>query len=463
MLPPGADALVAAEWNPASIYFDPDSSTLDTRPDDLYDGSNPNANMGGPVNRSLVVGVDGRFSVLYGGAGDDYLIGSGSHFDLLEGGTGNDVLMGRGGSGIGQGDVLQGGEGFDTYVFQSGSGRAVITGGDNDGRIVFDGVDLTGAVVDSGSEEFARTNLAARSWREYLLRATYECHGSGQWHVEHLASFGCGFNHFRHRLRIWRLGNFPGHGRSHTHYAGVAWLVHEPLGRPDVIPTTSSGTLPEGAELVFTVFLDSPAPAGSQIRFSLPGSAGDVSMRNGAEVVAFGPGNEVVLSLEPGQSSVTLTLVSDTDIDVDRDLVLTSVMLDSQGTALNAASSLNVHLSSRNEDPGASASIYTVDPNHPDGGTISGVYDPTNPNRPNLGLPKTLWGDDAVHHLSSWSEQELVSSPEALLSETLDMSAGVPRSGANFVSVEAGLGGRHHFWQSDLQERVGRWREPCGF
>ena len=116
--------------------------------------------------RNLMVG-SANADTLNGGANTDYLWGmdgddalNGSDgVDYLWGGSGNDTLTGAGGNdtldgGPGFMDILDGGAGYDTYVFNSADGSGInrIVGDDNDGKIVVDGVTLSGdGAQDRGS------------------------------------------------------------------------------------------------------------------------------------------------------------------------------------------------------------------------------------------------------------------------------------------------------------------------
>ncbi|GAB6041680.1 hypothetical protein JCM17961_23550 [Endothiovibrio diazotrophicus] len=96
-----------------------------------------------PTGEVLYEGGDGEDSIvgtdemdfLYGNDGLDELDGSDGD-DYLQGGEGNDSLTGGDGW-----DILVGGNGFDTYYANDGD---VIMDTDGDGKIIFNGVDLTG-------------------------------------------------------------------------------------------------------------------------------------------------------------------------------------------------------------------------------------------------------------------------------------------------------------------------------
>ncbi|UZH44154.1 calcium-binding protein [Roseateles amylovorans] len=86
---------------------------------------------------------------LYGGAGNDHLYG-GAGNDLLEGGDGDDQLDGGAGD-----DVLNGGRGFDTYHVTAGD---VVLDADGRGRIMVNGVELSGALPEAAGR------LGLNSW-----------------------------------------------------------------------------------------------------------------------------------------------------------------------------------------------------------------------------------------------------------------------------------------------------------
>jgi hypothetical protein len=117
--------------------------------------------------------------------------------------------------------------------------------------------------------------------------------------------------------------------------------------------------LREGFEQRVASYFNTPAVAGDQLRFTLAGVNGDVALRNGAEVLQFAADGTLTVTLAPGQTAASFTLVSQTDIDADRDLQLTATLVDSQGTAFGAASALNVHLSAKVETDNTADTTYT--------------------------------------------------------------------------------------------------------
>ncbi|MDO9179577.1 MAG: calcium-binding protein, partial [Agitococcus sp.] len=74
--------------------------------------------------------------VILGGKGNDKLTGT-DYKDRLFGGNDNDILYGVDGD-----DYMEGGAGFDTYI--AGNGDIVKDDVDNQGRVIFDNIDLSG-------------------------------------------------------------------------------------------------------------------------------------------------------------------------------------------------------------------------------------------------------------------------------------------------------------------------------
>ena len=85
------------------------------------------------------------FAVTFGSDADETISGTDVSIlgkgDRLYGGSGNDTLNGNGGN-----DYLEGGQDFDTYVYAEGDGFDTIVDTDGQGKIVFDGLTLTGGM-----------------------------------------------------------------------------------------------------------------------------------------------------------------------------------------------------------------------------------------------------------------------------------------------------------------------------
>jgi len=110
---------------------------------------------------------DAGDDVLFGDSGDDTLQGDDGN-DRLEGGQGKDRLVGgdgtdtlRGGTeadtligGTGDNDLLEGGAGFDTYLYTTGDGHDRIEDSDASGVIIVNGTPLVGGVKKAGHTDW---------------------------------------------------------------------------------------------------------------------------------------------------------------------------------------------------------------------------------------------------------------------------------------------------------------------
>lgn len=136
----------------------------------LFGDKNANSLLGGEKS-DRIYGGDGS-DTLNGGNGDDHLEGNahsdelfgGSGVDQLSGGTGDDHLDG----GIGH-DFLKGGEGIDTYVL--GDGIDTIRDVDRNGRVVSNGVTITGGKNVSGNLQIGGVWEDASSNVTYIYQA----------------------------------------------------------------------------------------------------------------------------------------------------------------------------------------------------------------------------------------------------------------------------------------------------
>lgn len=118
----------------------------------------------GTDQNDVFVGFDDKPNDMVGGDGDDVLEGN-AKADYLNGGNGNDNLLGAAGDdtlkgggdddtlngGVGS-DSLDGGAGFDTYKFsaddfQHGAAEDTIVDEDGLGRILFDGLNISGTGI----------------------------------------------------------------------------------------------------------------------------------------------------------------------------------------------------------------------------------------------------------------------------------------------------------------------------
>ncbi len=118
----------------------------------------------GTDENDVFIGFDDKPNDMVGGGGDDILEGN-ANADYLNGGNGNDNLQGDAGDdtlkggrgddtlngGVGN-DSLNGGAGFDVYKFsvddfQGGATEDTIVDEDGQGRIIFDGLNISGTGI----------------------------------------------------------------------------------------------------------------------------------------------------------------------------------------------------------------------------------------------------------------------------------------------------------------------------
>ncbi len=118
--------------------------TLDTQVENLtLTGTNTIAGIGNELGNTLTGNSAGN--VLKGLGGTDHLIGNDGS-DLLAGGTGDN-------------DLLEGGAGFDTYLYNTGDGTDRIEDSDAKGQIIFDGKLLQGGIRKTGDAANTYTSL----------------------------------------------------------------------------------------------------------------------------------------------------------------------------------------------------------------------------------------------------------------------------------------------------------------
>jgi Ca2+-binding RTX toxin-like protein len=245
--------------------------------------------------------------VLVGGDGRDRISGTQSN-DVLIGGTGD--------------DTLQGGTGNDVYVYKTGDGRDTISGDDNDGTITINGMTLGGA----GSKAYL-TIQGRPAWRwtgnsrtySYVLvdgniatGGTLQITGDGIAAGDYIA-----------------IANFKP-GDLGLNVASVPKVVFQTDSNttnhyvdPDYVAPTPTVTMDEGHSTTTTVALNAPALAGQKLRVGADGGVPNLSVSFGGELQSLESG-PVDITLQEGQTLVTLLLVSTGDIDSNRLAQLTA-------------------------------------------------------------------------------------------------------------------------------------------
>ena len=263
----------------------------------------------------------GGDDVLHGLGGADYLEG-GAGRDSLDGGTGDDILNGGAGD-----DVLRGGDGFDTYVYGKGDGRDVIEDFEGDGEIRVQGTDLHGSSKrafhaqdgyqwTSEDGEYTYTLLSGDLINGSRLRVAGDgIGGDGSITIEGFENGDLGIN-----LNADRR---------------VAILDHpetDPWADAQFTPADATTDLGENGGHAFTFALSGPAHAGDQLHLVLNGASADQFQAVlGDDTVSFQNGT-LDVTLQQGQTQVSLALVHQGDVDTAQDLTLDASVIDADGT-----------------------------------------------------------------------------------------------------------------------------------
>ena len=155
----GADTMVGGAGNDTYVVDDPGDQVIevgDNGTTDTVESSVTFSLAGTTVEHLTLTGgadLNGTgndlANTLTGNSGINRLEGQGGT-DHLIGGLGNDILAG----GTGNNDLLEGGAGFDTYLYNAGDGNDQIEDSDATGRIVFNGKILQGGVSTDGGATY---------------------------------------------------------------------------------------------------------------------------------------------------------------------------------------------------------------------------------------------------------------------------------------------------------------------
>jgi trimeric autotransporter adhesin len=249
-------------------------------------------------------------------ASNDILVGLGRN-DTLVAGSGDDILAGGSGN-----DVLDGGTGNDRYLFATGDGIDSIVGNENDGLIVFDGVELTGTAVHSGTENVWRLDKDGHS---FYLRMMPR-------------------GELRIATSIAALTATSGVDRI-----AVSAFQSGDLGiqlQPRV--TSQSTVLDESSALAFAIDIGANFTPGSYLRLAANNLAGNLAVVTGADTLSFVNG-VLEIPLNESQLSVQLALLTIGDVDVgDQPVTLGAQIVSAGGQAVDAGA-LNFTYSSRDE------------------------------------------------------------------------------------------------------------------
>ncbi|MGE0113804.1 MAG: beta strand repeat-containing protein [Steroidobacteraceae bacterium] len=357
----GQPNLVAGSWNPAAIYYNPAATTLDARGDD---GKANN------LEKSLLVGSDGA-DVIWAGAGDDVLIG-GAGGDTLNGGAGADVLIG----GTGFMDVLSGGAGNDTYVFKSGDGIDKIVGdatqgnnGDDDGKIVYDGITLTGTNAKSVID-FRYGNNPAWEWGEggqsfhaKLVDGDLTSGGTLRVAKGSGGDFGTDYIDIKN-FKTNDLGLGLVENKQNALTTGD--VSHNVFGIPNYTPGTGNANLPEGPGLTLAWNGNYAASMGSTLTLTASDpvlAAQYLGATLGDSTVGFNADGTLTINLTSGRTQQVFSLRTLGDVDTNSNFTLTATVKDVNGNTVGSAASLNVALNATTELTSSNADTnYFVTP-----------------------------------------------------------------------------------------------------
>jgi hypothetical protein len=158
---------------------------------------------------SMNVTAAAQRAFMLGSSGQDSVTG-GSLADILVGGGGNDAL-----SGAADADVLLGGDGYDTYIYATGDGSDVFADVDHYGKIIFDGITITGGRRASGQTYYESNDGSFRYVLSGSTLAITKNGSTGSITVE-------SFNNQRRTLGIYLdedpSGPLPGPGGEGNNY-----------------------------------------------------------------------------------------------------------------------------------------------------------------------------------------------------------------------------------------------------
>ena len=129
-------------------------------------------------------------------------------------------------------------------------------------------------------------------------------------------------------------------------------------------------TLPENHADTIRVKLAGIALDGEKLHLATSDLGNNLYALTGAELLPFG-NDGVDIALTEGQSEVIFSLVSQGDVDTDQNLTLSATLLDANGNASGAASTLNIAFDATDEAPRTNpVTTNTIDPTVP--GSIEG-------------------------------------------------------------------------------------------
>jgi Ca2+-binding RTX toxin-like protein/GH24 family phage-related lysozyme (muramidase)/pantothenate kinase len=234
--------------------------------------------------------------------------------DNLTGGTGNDVLVGGKGS-----DILKGGAGTDTYVFNTGDGADTIIDSDGLGKILENGVQLTAQTA---------TFQGNNTWVDGSTQYQYDPNKNTL--TITTGSDTITIDNFDH-LALFKAMEDATNGYLGIHLANQVTLTagtHPFTG----VPTNQMADVPQGTLQTLTVAVAAVSNTAQTLTLQLSNTAAALwKLITGADTLSFAADGTVQITIQPGQSSVSLALV-DTSGNTQPDTAqLTASLTDANG------------------------------------------------------------------------------------------------------------------------------------
>jgi Ca2+-binding RTX toxin-like protein len=276
-------------------------------------------NTGNIINRA----TDTSGDLIIGDIGNDKLIG----------GSGNDILIGGKGS-----DILIGGAGTDTYVFNTGDGADTIIDSDGLGKILENGVQLTAQTA---------TFQGNNTWVDGSTQYQYDPNKNTL--TITTGSDTITIDNFDH-LALFKAMEDATNGYLGIHLANQVTLTagtHPFTG----VPTNQMADVPQGTLQTITVAVAAVSNTAQTLTLQLSNTAAALwKLITGADTLSFAPDGTVQITIQPGQSSVSLALV-DTSGNTQPDTAqLTASLTDANG---NVTTSNNLAVTFDHPNPNA--------------------------------------------------------------------------------------------------------------
>jgi len=298
-----------------------------------------------------------------GGSGNDIIVGNetsnnllgGDGGDSIVGGFGNDSIVGGEDSGPPLGrdrsvDYLDGGAGYDTYVYAAGDGQDVIVDADGLGEIRINGSALTGA--------FLLVNRQTTGYTKYTTQRVWQAdiNGTPVFLVELSGNIQTGGALLIEGAALGADGSIT-----------VLDFVSDNAGRNDLgiqlDPQNMAAfrnlniNLDEYKAVDVPFDLKAPAKGGDTLVVHMSGPSDRFKMLDGANLRGFVNGT-VEIPLTTGQTTVMLSLISVGDIDGGNQSIQLTSSLNSEGGAASATSTANLFFAAVDE-PAATVPITT--------------------------------------------------------------------------------------------------------